>query len=193
VRLRALIVALALGLTAAAEAKPRLLVIGDSLAIGARVPLAEELPDWRIRTVARTGRPLNEGMRAFRALDPVPTVTAFSLFTNDDPRNISALTRAVRESLDLLHGAACSVWATVVRPRVAGHSYSRVNRRLRALARRPELTGRLVIVPWAARVARHPEWMASDRVHPTASGYRERARLYAGAVRRCAATFAPDD
>jgi lysophospholipase L1-like esterase len=76
---------------------------------------------------------------------------------------------------------------------VAGHSYSPVNRRLRRLASAPAMLGRLVIVPWAAKVARHPSWMGSDRVHPTASGYRARARLYAAAVRRCAATFAPDD
>jgi hypothetical protein len=35
--------------------------------------------------------------------------------------------------------------------------------------------------------------MAGDRVHGTAEGYQARARLYADAVERCAATFAPDD
>jgi hypothetical protein len=198
VRPRALLFLLALAVAlcppaGAAAAEPRLLVIGDSLAIGAQAPLAELLGDWRVRTVARIGRPLEEGMRVFRASEPVPAVTAFSLLTNDDPRNITALTHAVRESLDLERGAACAVWATVVRPRVGGRSYSRVNRRLRRLANTPAMLGRLVIVPWAARVARHPSWMGPDRVHPTYAGYRARALLYAGAVRRCAATFAPDD
>ncbi|MFL5844900.1 MAG: hypothetical protein ACJ762_09430 [Solirubrobacteraceae bacterium] len=174
-------------------AKPRLLVIGDSLAIGAQAPLAGLLPDWRIRTVARIGRPLDEGMRVFRALEPAPVVTAFSLFTNDDPGNVTALVRAVRQSLDLETGAACSIWATVVRPDVGGRSYSPVNRRLKRLARTAALIGRLVIVPWAEKVRSHPEWMGPDRVHPTSSGYQARARLYAAAVRRCAATFAPDD
>jgi lysophospholipase L1-like esterase len=187
------ILVLLLLLPATAAARPRLLVIGDSLAIGTKAPLAALLGDWRIRTVARIGRPLEEGMRVFRSLEPVPVVTAFSLFTNDDPRNITSLVRAVRESLDLHHGAACAVWATVVRPALAGHSYSPVNRRLRKLARRPELLGRLVIVPWAERVARHPSWMGPDRVHPTYEGYRARAHLYANAVRHCASTFAPDD
>jgi len=196
VRPRALTVLLALialAAPAAAAARPHLLVIGDSLAVGTKAPLAALLSDWRIRTVARIGRPLDDGMRVFRALEPVPVVTAFSLFTNDDPRNIRGLVSAVRESLDLEHGAACAVWATVVRPALAGHSYSPVNRRLRRLSQRPEMLGRLVIVPWAARVARHPSWMGPDRVHPTFEGYRARAHLYANAVRRCAATFAPDD
>jgi hypothetical protein len=196
VRPRALVVLLALALCApgtAAAAKPRLLVIGDSLAIGAEAPLAGMLGGWRIRTVARVGAPLDEGMRVFRALEPAPVVTAFSLFTNDDPANVASLARAVRESLDLHHGAACAIWATVVRPRVAGRSYSPVNRRLKRLARTAAMLGRLVIVPWAAKVRSHPYWMGPDRVHPTASGYQARARLYAGAVRRCAATFAPDD
>jgi hypothetical protein len=196
-RPRALLAALALllcvGASPAAAAKPRLLVIGDSLAIGTEAPLAGLLGDWNIRTVARIGRPLDEGMRVFRALSPPPVVTAFSLFTNDDPGNVTALVRAVRESLDLEHGAACSIWATVVRPAVAGRSYSPVNRRLKRLARRPAMLGRLVIVPWAEKVRRHGDWMGPDRVHPTYDGYQARARLYAGAVRRCAATFAPDD
>lgn len=179
-------------LAPAAQARPRLLVIGDSLAIGAKAPLAADLPDWRIRTSARIGRPLSEGMRVFRSLEPAPDVVAFSLFTNDDPRNIDALAGAVRESLDVERGAACAVWATVVRPRLAGHSYSRANHRLQALARTPELSGRLIIVPWAAKVARHPSWIGADRVHPTATGYVERARLYAQAVRRCATLFVPD-
>jgi len=89
-------------------------------------------------------------------------------------------------------GAACAVWATVVRPRLAGHSYSRANRRLTALARTPELSGRLIIVQWAAKVARHPSWIGPDRVHPTPTGYVERAKLYAQAVQRCAANFLPD-
>jgi lysophospholipase L1-like esterase len=195
VRPRALLCLLAFALLSApaAAAKPRLLVIGDSLAIGTKAPLSALLPDWRIRTVARIGRPLDEGMRVFRALEPAPVVTAFSLFTNDDPGNVTALVRAVRQSLDLQHGAACSIWATVVRPNVGGRSYSPVNRRLKRLARRPEMLGRLVIVPWAEKARRHPEWMAGDRVHGTATGYQARAELYADAVRRCAATFAPDD
>lgn len=191
--LTVLLVLAALAAPAASAGRPRLLVVGDSLAIGTRAPLAARLGDWRIRTVARIGRPLGEGMRVFRSLEPVPVVTAFSLFTNDDPRNIRSLVAAVRESLDLRLGAACAVWATVVRPALAGRSYSPVNRRLRRLARRPDLLGRLVIVPWAERVARHPSWMGPDRVHPTSAGYEARARLYAGAVRRCAATFAPED
>ena len=190
--LRLLLLVLLVAAAPAAAAKPRLLVIGDSLAVGAEAPLASMLPDWRIRSVARVGQPLSEGMRVFRALEPAPVVTAFSLFTNDDPGNVSALVSAVRESLNLENGAACAIWATVVRPAVAGRSYSPVNRRLKRLARRPEMLGRLVIVPWAAKVRRHGQWMGPDRVHPTASGYQARARLYANAVRRCAATFAPD-
>lgn len=186
-----LLTALAAPLPAAA-AKPRMLVIGDSLAIGAEAPMAALLGDWRIRTVARVGAPLDEGMRVFRDLSPAPVVTAFSLFTNDDPANVTAVVRAVRESLDVERGAACAIWATVVRPRVAGRSYSPVNRRLRRLAREPALLGRLVIVPWAAKVRSHPSWMGPDRVHPTPSGYQARAELYAAAVRRCQATFAPD-
>ncbi len=160
---------------------PELTVIGDSLAVGTEAPLRAALPGWRVTSDGRPGRPLAEGMAtlAMTPLDPPPDVLAFSLFTNDDPRHVDALEAAVRASLDR---APCVVWATIVRPPLAGISYHRANARLRALARADD---RLRIVDWEAALKRHRSWLGKDHVHPTAAGYAERARLYADAALGC--------
>src|SRR3954447_857721 len=101
-----------LALAPAASARPRLLVVGDSLAVGAAPILAGELSDWSIRTSARIGRPLAEGMRVFRSLAPPPHVVAVRLFTHPARPTPAALAAAGRESREGQRGAACAVWAT---------------------------------------------------------------------------------
>ncbi len=173
-----------------AQARPavrprRLVLVGDSLAVGIRDLLPGALPGWSVSVDARTGRPLAEGMGIIATADvaTVPTVLAVSLFTNDDPGDVAALDRAVRDTVSRVGAQGCAVWATIVRPPLNGVSYGAANARLQALA--GELGGRLVIVPWAATVARTPGLMGPDGVHPTPSGYRARARLYAQAAQSC--------
>jgi hypothetical protein len=146
-----------------------------------------------VRTDGRISRPLGEGMEILAATELPPgeqgrhTVLAFSLFTNDSPAIAGQLELAVRTSVSRLGPGGCAIWATISRPPFAGMTYRAVNARLRALAAAPELAGRLIVVPWAERVADHPSWKASDHVHATPAGYAARARMYADAARRCAA------
>ena len=157
-------------------------VIGDSLAQGMQPYLTAALPGWKVSVDARIGRPLSEGMGIFARTPVQPgTVYAFSLFTNDDPRSVAALDAAVRQSVQR---GGCAVWATIVRPAVGGVSYDAANRDLRRLA--ASLGGRLQLVDWAAAVASHPQWVpGADGVHSNAEGYRNRAALYAQAIRGC--------
>ncbi|HEX5927673.1 MAG TPA: hypothetical protein VFY45_27910 [Baekduia sp.] len=171
-------------------ARSTLVMIGDSLAIGTAQPLSLQLPDWQVRFDARVGRPLAEGM-AILAATGVPTeprtVLAFSLYTNDVPRDPQQLEAAVRSSVTRLGPHGCAIWATISRRAVAGVSYKAANERLTRLAADPQLAGRLLVVPWAEQVARHHGWKAHDHVHPTAAGNLARAQLYAAAARACAA------
>lgn len=153
----------------------RLVVVGDSLAVGIRPYLEADVFD------ARTGRPLAEGMRVIRAADLSSAVLAVSLFTNDDPRNVGALEAAVRETVAEVDG--CAVWATIARPPLNGVSYRAGNARLRAL--QAELAPKLIVVPWAETVAAQPALLTGDGVHPTPSGYEVRARLYEEAIASC--------
>lgn len=158
------------------------LVIGDSLAVGIEQPLKEALSGWRVRVDGRIGRPLGEGMGILARQPAPPAILAFSLFTNDGPRNTPALEAAVRATAARQRG--CAVWATVVRPPLKGVSYDAANALLRRLADDPALT--LQLVDWAAEVARSPSLVVGDRVHGTPAGYRVLAQLYAEAIRSCA-------
>jgi hypothetical protein len=164
-----------------------LLMIGDSLAEGTRPYLGGMLRGWSVTTDAQRGRPLSEGMRILEssALPPGPIALAFSLFTNDSPKNVPALAAAVRRSAQLAGPQGCVVWATISRPPVRGVSYATANRTLVALQADPGLAGRLIVVPWATYVASNPGVLGPDRVHATSAGYRARAQLYANAAQSC--------
>lgn len=183
-----LLAALAVCLLAASPAqaqKRNLLLIGDSLAVGIQPTLPGMLPGFDIATNARVGRPLAEGMQIIRSRDRLPKVMAVSLFTNDDPRRVDALVSAAREVLRR-QGQGCVIWSTIVRPAVGGVSYYKANRALRRLAADPKTNGRLVIVPWDLAVNGRSYFMSGDGVHPTAAGYKLRARMYAKAARKAA-------
>jgi hypothetical protein len=163
-------------------------VIGDSLAVGMAPALQVLLPGRQVLFDARIGRPLDEGMAVLAGTKPPKASFAYSLFTNDDPVRIEQLDAAVRSSVAALGPRGCAVWATIVRPKVGGRSYGRVNARLRALALDPALSGRLLVADWARAVRGHRRaWLARDHVHATAAGYFARAQLYAEALSTCAA------
>ena len=163
-----------------------LVMIGDSLAEGTEPYLGGLLNGWDVTTDARVGRPLAEGMSILgrTKLPGGPVVLAFSLFTNDSPRNVPALDAAVRASVKRA-GSGCAIWATIVRPPQGGVSYKAANQDLRRLERDPSIGGRLLVVPWAETVAANPRLVGSDGVHATQVGYQTRASLYAQAVSAC--------
>lgn len=167
------------------RALPRdVLVIGDSLAVGMEPSLKAALSGWRVRLDGRIGRPLAEGMSILARQSSTPAILAFSLFTNDGPRNTGALEAAVRSSA--MRPGGCAVWATVVRPPLDGVSYDTANAMLRQLANDPELALGLQLVDWAAEVGQSPSMLAGDGVHATAAGYRVLGQLYAQAITACA-------
>jgi hypothetical protein len=161
----------------------KLIMIGDSLAVGTQAILPGLLPGWSVTTNAQTGRPLATGMQILAGTQVSGrTALAFSLFTNDDPTHVSQLDSAVRTSVQRAGPRGCAIWATIVRPPVNGVSYAAANRRLNQLAGQlPTLR----VVPWAAAVASHPSWVGGDGVHATPDGYRQRAQMYASAAKSC--------
>ena len=158
-------------------------VIGDSLAVGTQSLLPAALPGWSVRTDARKGRPIAEGVEVLKSADvPAGSVLAFSLFTNDTPGATAALDAALRAGAAKVGAGGCQVWATIARPANGGEPANHILRRLDG----GEVAGtRVVVADWAELVARQPSLLAPDRVHGTPEGYRARARLYADAVRRC--------
>ena len=169
----------------AGRALPReVLVIGDSLAVGFGPALKEELEGWRVRIDARVSRPLREGMRIVaRQGNKAPAILAFSLFTNNSPRETGDLETAVRATAT--RAGSCAVWATIVRPSHRGRTYAATNRMLTGLVDEQLALG-LRIVDWAGAVESDRSLLARDRIHATPVGYATLARMYAAAIRACA-------
>lgn len=159
-----------------------LFVNGDSLAVGTQPYFPGALPGWRVRTSASISRHAFEGPGVLRAASPLPPYIAISLGTNDDPRSTSAFRQAVRQTMAIAGADRCVVWATVLRPAVAGATYTGYNQALKAEARRRP---NLKVVRWRALVHAHPYWLAGDGVHVSADGYQARARAFARKLRRC--------
>jgi hypothetical protein len=176
---------------ASSSAPPRLVLVGDSLAVGVRGLLPAQLPGWRVEVHGRVGRALGDGLRVLSGLDlPAgagdgPLVLAASLFTNEEPTHLAALATAVRDTIARAGPRGCAIWATVTRPPQHGVGYAAANRLLEQLAVRSASDGRLVVVPWAEQVAARPGVLRRDRVHPTTAGYALLARLYAQAAQSC--------
>lgn len=165
-------------------APSRMVLVGDSLAVGIQSPLTNALSGWSLSTNGRVSRPLAEGMGIVRGMSERPPVLAISLFTNDAPGAVDTLRSAVRETITRQAGHGCVVWATIVRPAVGAVTYARANQALAELAAaNPSV---MKLVPWAQQVEAHPEWLASDGVHATPAGYSARAQMYAEAARSCA-------
>ena len=183
-RLSVLVLAAALVAPASADAlSRRLLVNGDSLAVGTAPYLPRELARWRVTQSTAVSRHAFEGASVLRAYGRrLPRVIHVSLGTNDDPRSVSAFRAAVRQVMSAAGPRRCVVWANVVRPPVAGASYAGYNR---VLAQESRPRKNLRVVNWARMVRENSYWLAGDGVHVSAEGYQARARTVARSVRRC--------
>jgi GDSL-like Lipase/Acylhydrolase family len=175
---------LLLGVPAAADAASRrLLVNGDSLAVGTKRHLPRELEDWKVQQSTAVSRHAYHGADVMRSYgQALPRVIHVSLGTNDDPAQVEAFRAAIDEVMEVAGERRCVVWTNIVRPPYEGTSYAGYNR---ALAREARERDNLRIVSWARMVREHPEWLREDGVHVSAEGYRERAEAVAADVRRC--------
>jgi lysophospholipase L1-like esterase len=175
---------LLLGAPATADAlSRRLLVNGDSLAVGTAPYLPHDLSGWHLTQSASISRHAYEGAGILRAYgSSLPRVIHVSLGTNDDPRDVAGFRAAIRAIMAAAGPRRCVVWTNIVRPAVAGASYAGYNHVLREedKARR-----NLRIVNWVRISRSHPEWFGPDHVHVTAAGYQVRAERIATAVRHC--------
>lgn len=148
-----------------------IVVIGDSLTVGA-APYLAALADalaLRIRVDARVGRSTNEGLARLAHLESADdAVVVLALGTND--RDSARYSDAVDVARTAAGTARAIVWLTIVRP----NGRPLTNASL-AVAAANAGTPPLRLVVWEAYVAAHPEWLASDGVHLTATGYRARA------------------
>lgn len=159
-----------------------LLVVGDSLAVGARPHLEAALPGWEIETSAFTGRHASDGVAEITSRPELPPVVVAALGTNDDPSAVESFEAGVEAVLAAAGPGTCVVWPNIVRPPYNGVSYSGYNRALaRSYARHPNL----IVVDWAGIADASPGLLAPDGVHATPEGYAARGQAIAQAVMGC--------
>ena len=78
--------------------------------------------------------------------------------------------------------AAAAPFVTVTRS-AENEGFSKANNRaLRTIAKHHPT---LHVLEWDAMARAHPSWFGSDGVHPSMTGYRERAKATARLVKRC--------
>ena len=180
----ALALVLALALPASADVlSRRLLVNGDSLAVGTKPYIPKELSGWKVTQSATVSRHANQGADVMRSYGrSLPRVIHVSLGTNDDPNDVAGFRAAVRDVMKVAGSKRCVVWTNIRRPPAAGASYSGYNR---VLKQEDAKRDNLRVVNWVRMVHAHPEWLVGDGVHVNVDGYRARAKAVASAVRRC--------
>jgi hypothetical protein len=161
----------------------RLLVNGDSLAVGTRPYIPPALRGWKVTQSTAVSRHAHQGADVMRSYGRrLPRVIHVSLGTNDDPNQLAGFRAAIEDVMEVAGERRCVVWANIVRPPVDGTGYEGYNR---ALARADRARDNLRVVNWARMVSRHPEWLADDGVHVSSDGYRARARAVTRRVRLC--------
>jgi hypothetical protein len=171
-----------------ADASARVLVVGDSLAVGLKPSLGHLLGE-PIAWDAKSGRTTPQGLVALRSALRIvkPKTVIVSLGTNDGPDPARFASRIDR-ALAAIGPNACVVWSDIYRPARKG-PYASLNSVLGQEAAR---VSRLHLVHWDSAVA-HRAVTLPDGLHPDAAGFAYRAKLIAQTVRSSCGTTGNGD
>jgi hypothetical protein len=157
--------------TAVPSARAPMLVLGDSLCVGARdhggqMSAQLRAARWEPTYACEIGRGITWGTDQVRKMASVPRTVVVALGTNggEGEWNVDAKLGALRSAL-FARGARQLVWVDYAN-RAGG--YEDKNRVLSSFAARQ---GDLV-VRWSEQAAAHPQWFSSDGLHYTADGQR---------------------
>jgi hypothetical protein len=181
VALAALLVVRNRGEPGTAVSRGTVTLVGDSLNVGVERYLSAALPGWKLVADDRVGRTTPEGIVELEAGRPgLSSHVVVSLGTNDPPEAVAAFRADVARLLVLVGPNRCVIWATIWRDGAPNDPFNAV---LRDAA---DVNRRVRLVEWAEMVQAHPDWLASDGLHGSEEGYRERARAVAKATKGCA-------
>jgi lysophospholipase L1-like esterase len=151
----------------------QVLVLGDSLTVGARLwgDLGGRLAadGWSHRITAEDGRAVEWGIEQVERLDEVPPVVVVGFGTNPGVTP-ERFPERVTELVDALpvRGATTVVWWV---PPAAGAT-DRAERAAALQAAALRAAGDpLVVAEWPAELEAHPDWVSADGIHYTDDGY----------------------
>jgi hypothetical protein len=159
------------------------LIVGDSLDVGAEPYIRAELPGLPVTVDARVGRPSTEGVGVLQSLiSSRYSVVVFDLGTNDSPSATQTLANNLETARGIAGPQRCFVVSTLWRPPYAGVSIDHQNRVIQGfLERYPDVR----VADWRAVAQYYPNLFAPDHIHASTVGYHLRAGLIARAVQSC--------
>jgi lysophospholipase L1-like esterase len=174
---------LAAPVTAQAGSGTRVFVVGDSLTVGAADfgGLRGKLEDAGFNPTisARTGRGLEGGLSVLRSQGSLPHIVVVALGTNDVAygRSTKSFGALVDDVMEAVGDDRFVLWINLD---LDGTSWGaeQAGRFNRVLREKSWKHGNLAVADWSSFVDDHASWMASDDVHLTGTGYRQRANFY---------------
>ncbi len=171
--------ALVLGLASSAAAKPKVLVVGDSLEELTSPYLSRYLPGEELVVNAVGGSNSYEIFDLFKeSYEPSDSVIVFDAGTNDDPEYPQILAGNLAKVAAIV-GERCMVVPTIHGFIVNGVDNTGKNRVVAEFAASRPGTQ---VPDWAGVVATQPQLMQSDGLHPIPAGADLRAQLIAQGV-----------
>jgi lysophospholipase L1-like esterase len=151
-------------------------IVGDSLTVGASPGLRALLADVNLRIDARVGRSMPEGSLAAKTLKASTADIVVIALGSNDSCDVAECTRRVNAILAVVNPTAPVVWMLPARFRPNMENVRAAVTKV--LAVRP----RSVVLDWQPYQDDHPEIMQPDNIHLTPAGYRLRAEVTANQV-----------
>lgn len=145
----------------------KVVLIGDSLSVGARQHLEEEIPGVDID--AKVGRQFSEGVGVLEGKDTKDASTVIMALGTNGPISQGDVDRAKTAA-----GNANLVLMTVGGPGVS--AADSVNQTVKNNASDVE------VIDWAGQVRNHPDYIGADGIHPTPQGSKAFATTVASTV-----------
>jgi len=167
-----------------AEAAPRVLVVGDSLADLTSPYLSRYLPGVELTVNAEGGYNTYQVFDLFQeSYEPSMDIVVFDGGTNDNPSYPEILAGNLAKVADVV-GDRCLVVPTIHGLHPGGVDDTGKNRVVAEFASSRPGTQ---VPDWQGAVAAHPELMQADNLHPIEAGADYRAQLIAQGVEGCLA------
>jgi lysophospholipase L1-like esterase len=160
--------------TAPVRLPDRVLVVGDSLTVGAEDGFVFRLGagGYDVEVDGEVGRATIAGARALEDLEPTADDLVVVALGTNDPASPTQFAAAIERVLEAA-GDATVLWIDIDRP-----GYERMN----AALEQAGAFGRFTIVRWTTTIGAHEELRSGDHVHLSQAGYDLRSQVVAEAV-----------
>jgi lysophospholipase L1-like esterase len=162
--------------TAPTNRAAKVVIVGDSLTVGASPGLQDLLTDVNLRIDAKVGRAMPDGTRAATSSRASAADIVVIALGSNDSCEVTECKRRVSSILAVVNPNAPVVWML---PAEFRPNMENVRTAVNAVV---GIRPRSIVLDWQPYQDDHPEIVLSDRIHLTTAGYRLRAEVTANQV-----------